>query len=92
MPAAGTCSASLFISGHVFLSQRLSASTDILLRASACVQSLIWPPVLPGIHLRHDVGPGPGRRVLDVIVAGHVLGDHGHRVPLSRELQGRGEA
>lgn len=43
-------------------------------------------------HVGNVVGAGPGRRILDVVVPGHVFGDHGDAVGgIFGEEVGRGE-
>lgn len=98
MPAAGTSCVSLFNSAHVLLSHRLFSSTDMLHGVSigtdtAPVYGEPTRAATPGRgDSRKHVGAGPGRCVLDVVVARHVLGDDGdHIVWVARKQQGARE-
>lgn len=91
MPASGTSAASLSISGHVLLSQRLFSFVDML-------RVVRTSPVSPGaghwaLDSRQVVGPSPRRSILYVIISGHVFGDNGHIVALLfGQQQSRSEA
>jgi len=71
MPAAGSSVANLYRYGKVFLSHRPALDVAVpYLLMSICV-TCSW-------YLRQEVGSGPRRCIIDIVIPRHVLGYDGY--------------